>query len=480
MRPTTTALLAALLLAPLTALRPADTPAKATVPAEFAPITDDPALPRVLLIGDSVSIGYTLAVRRELGGTANVHRPPANCGSTKIGLRDLDLWLGGTRWDAIHFNFGLHDLGYRWPDDTNRNAQGIYATVSNGGRQNVAPADYERNLRALVARLQRTGAKLIFATTTPVSADLNSYVKGAELPYNTAARRVMQSERVAIDDLWAFAAPQIDQLQIPGNPHFTTKGSATLAQQVARSIRAALATPAPAQAAPEDAAWLRDRGTLIFHDAFEREEDGNLAKAIGNGWNSATADRVPQIKMADLDGGILKIASASKEAGHSAHIHHEAGFSDGGAVVRFKFPGLNKGESLQLGFVDRETKGIHAGHLCYAVLGPGGLMLWDWKTGVGDLEIRQRRQPYLDRKEPLPADLDALLKTKQVTVPWKADTEWHELVLVTEGDEMRLSLDGQLLARHRSAGFAHPMKRWFSFLVPSTVWIDDVKIWKVN
>ena len=97
-----------------------------------------------------------------------------------------------------------------------------------------------------------------------------------------------------------------------------------------------------------------------------------------------------------------------------------------------------------------------------------------------NLEIRRRRQPYLDRKEALPADLDALLKTKQLTVPWKADTDWHELVLVTEGDEMRCSVDGKLVARHRSEGFAHPMKRWFSFLAPSTVWIDDVKIYQVK
>ncbi len=229
----------------------------------------------------------------------------------------------------------------------------------------------------------------------------------------------------------------------------------------------------------DDAAWLQ-KGQLIFHDAFAREEDGNLAKAIGNGWESATADRVPHLKMADLDGGILKIASASKEAGHAAHIHHDAGFTDGGAVVRFRFPGLNKGESLQLGFVDRETTGIHAGHLCYGILSGSNITLIDHKTGVMDLEIRARRQGHLDRKEPLPADLDALLKSKQITGKWKADTEWHDLVLVTEGDEMRLSLDGRLIAHHRSAGFAHPMKRWFSFLVPSTVWIDDVKIWKVK
>jgi len=237
---------------------------------------------------------------------------------------------------------------------------------------------------------------------------------------------------------------------------------------------------APLAAMCDDAAWLREKGKLIFHDAFEREETGNLAKAIGNGWNSATADRVPKIKQADLDGGILKIASATKEAGHAAHIHHDAGFTDGGAVVRFRFPGLNKDESLQLGFVDRQLKGVHAGHLCYGILSRSSITLIDHKTGVMNLEIRKRRQEYLDRKEKLPANLDALLKKKQITVPWKADNAWHDLVLVTEGDEMRLSIDGKLLARHRSEGFAHPMKRWFSFLVPSTVWIDDVKIWKVK
>lgn len=240
------------------------------------------------------------------------------------------------------------------------------------------------------------------------------------------------------------------------------------------------ADPQPTAPSRDDAGWLREKGTLIFHDSFEREETGNGAKAIGNGWNSATADRVPHIKMADLDGGILKVASATNEAGHAAHIHHDAGFTDGGAIVRFKFPGLNKGESLQLGFVDRETKGVHAGHLCYGILSSSRVTLIDHKTGVMNLDIRNRRQSYLDRREKLPVDLDELLKTKELSVPWKADTEWHELVLVTESNELRLNLDDKLVASHRSEGFAHPMKRWFSFLVPSTAWIDDVMIWKVK
>ena len=239
----------------------------------------------------------------------------------------------------------------------------------------------------------------------------------------------------------------------------------------------ALAEEAPVRDTP---AWLESNATLLFHDAFEREETGNGLKGIGNGWESATADRVPAIKQADLDQGILKVTSATKEAGHAAHIHHDAAFTDGGAVIRFRFPGLSAGESLQLGFVDRETKGIHAGHLCYGIVSQSSVTLIDHKTGVMNLEIRKRREEYLARKEKLPADLDALLKTKQLVVPWKADTEWHELALMTEGDEMRLSIDGRLVARHRSEGFAHPMKRWFSFLVPNTVWIDDVKIWKVR
>ena len=233
--------------------------------------------------------------------------------------------------------------------------------------------------------------------------------------------------------------------------------------------------------AADDAAWLRDKGTLIFKDTFDREEDGNLAAAIGNGWNSATANRVPQIKQADLDGGVLKVTSAV-EAGHQAHIHHEAGFEDGVAIVRFKLPGGSKTESLTVGFVDRETKGIHAGHLCYAIISnaPPKIRLTDYKTGVMNLELRQRRQKYLDAKEPLPADLAALLATKEKTFSWDADHEWHTLVLVTEGDEVRATLDGTLIGSHRSEGFAHPMKRWFSLLMNPSAWIDEVEVWKVK
>jgi hypothetical protein len=75
-------------------------------------VADNPKLPRVLLIGDSVSRGYTLPTRKVLAGKANVHRAPANCGPTAAGVQKLDAWLGEGKWDVIHFNFGIHDQSY--------------------------------------------------------------------------------------------------------------------------------------------------------------------------------------------------------------------------------------------------------------------------------------------------------------------------------------------------------------------------------
>jgi acyl-CoA thioesterase-1 len=219
----------------------ASPPARGAAPPDpsTVPVQDAPGLPRVLLIGDSVSMGYTLPVRERLDGRANVHRPPENGGNSSLGLRKLDGWLGDGRWDAIHFNFGLHDLVYVFDSGANLDADGNYAIPANG-HQRTPLALYESNLRQIVARLRKTGARLVWASTTPVPADLHSYVKAAELPYNEVATRVMREEGVEIDDLWGFATPMLDKIQIPGNVHFTPEGSRILAIQIAQSIDRAL------------------------------------------------------------------------------------------------------------------------------------------------------------------------------------------------------------------------------------------------
>ncbi len=196
------------------------------------PIQDDPNLPRVLLIGDSISIGYTIPVRKLLAGKVNVHRPPENCGPTPTGLKQLDKWLGTGKWDVIHFNWGLHDLKHADPS-------GKLVDPSKGKRQ-VEIGEYEKNLDELVRRLKKTGAKLIWGSTTPVPEGSSGRIKGDEVSYNAVAEKVMKAHGVAIDDLHGFAAQRLEKIQQPRNVHFTPEGSGELARQVSDSIQSAL------------------------------------------------------------------------------------------------------------------------------------------------------------------------------------------------------------------------------------------------
>ena len=190
-----------------------------------APIQDVAGLPRVLLIGDSISMGYTLPVRKLLEGKANVHRIPTNGGPTKNGVANIDKWLGKGKWDVIHFNHGIHDLKYM-PD----------------GKRQVEPADYEANLSTITTKLKATGAKVIWATTTPIpDGDLTPQRKFGQVPeYNEIAAKVMKENGVSINDLNAHITPRIAELQNPKDVHFKTAGSEFLAEKVAAEILKAL------------------------------------------------------------------------------------------------------------------------------------------------------------------------------------------------------------------------------------------------
>ncbi len=191
------------------------------------PIEDVEGLPRVLLIGDSISIGYHIAVRDLLEGKANVHRPPMNCGPASRGIAKIDEWLGDGNWDVIHFNFGLHDLKYM--DD---------------GTQQVPPDQYGANLREILAKMVATGAKVIWCATTPVPDPVGGPVRKSEdvVAYNAIAAAIMAENEIEIDDLYTFALPQLEEIQRPENVHFSPEGSAVLATHVVSHIEPALNT----------------------------------------------------------------------------------------------------------------------------------------------------------------------------------------------------------------------------------------------
>lgn len=204
--------------------------------------TPDPALPNVLILGDSISVGYTLGVRARLAGRANVFRPlqadssgPENCQGTTHGAKRIDHWLAGRKWDVIHFNWGLHDLKY-----VGGEGDAIAAVGAEGSRQQVPIDQYEANLAKLVERLKKTGAKLIWCATTPVPEGARGRVPGDEVRYNEAAARVMKEAGLPTDDLYAFALPKLDTIQNKADVHFTPQGSRQLAKTVGEAISALL------------------------------------------------------------------------------------------------------------------------------------------------------------------------------------------------------------------------------------------------
>ena len=195
-------------------------------PDPFAPVTDVAGLPRVLLIGDSISEGYTAPVQKLLQGKANVHRVPENGGSTKTGMTKIEQWLGTSKWDIIHFNWGLHDLMFNpnlQPDPVQYEKDQLVL--------------YDKNLRSLTARLKQTGAKLIWATSTPVPEEISSPRSPSHRSqmvkvYNEVAKRVMAENGIPIDDLNAYVSPVQDKMQKPHDVHFGIEGSEFLAKKI--------------------------------------------------------------------------------------------------------------------------------------------------------------------------------------------------------------------------------------------------------
>jgi acyl-CoA thioesterase-1 len=194
----------------------------------LAPVKDVPGLPRVLLIGASISVYYTVPTRKLLQGVANVHRiPEGGWGfTTDSGLKHLDELLGPGKWDVVHFNWGMWDL-----------------KIKPNGEHEVPLAEYDKNLRELVRRLKLTGAKLVWATNTPVPEHIKvgpNRKNSDVIAYNAAALAIMRENHIPVNDLYSFALPRLKELQIPDDPHFTFAGSDVLAEQVANSILSAL------------------------------------------------------------------------------------------------------------------------------------------------------------------------------------------------------------------------------------------------
>jgi lysophospholipase L1-like esterase/dienelactone hydrolase len=205
----------------------------AAVALVAAPAAAQPP-PKVVLVGDSIRLGYAPLVAKKLDGVAAVASPAPNGGDSANVLKHLDEWVIREKPDVVHFNCGLHDLKKSKKD----------------GSYQVGLDDYERNLRRIVERLRaETVAAVVFARTTPIDDERHARRKAdfdrldADVRrYNAAAARVMLATGVPVHDLDAIVRRGGQEaMQTADGTHYTPAGYDRLAESVADCVRRQLA-----------------------------------------------------------------------------------------------------------------------------------------------------------------------------------------------------------------------------------------------
>ena len=173
----------------------------------------------ILIIGDSISIGYTPFVRAALPDFDVLHNP-CNALNSAVTLDLLDRWLAiRDRWFAIVFNVGLWD---------------IMKSTS------VYPNEYKRNLEEIALKLKKASPNVLFALTTAVPAHAPGRSNSEAVFYNSIARKVMARQHIAIIDLYSLSVRLADHHIHPESQtdvHFDKTGYEELAQPVAAALK---------------------------------------------------------------------------------------------------------------------------------------------------------------------------------------------------------------------------------------------------
>lgn len=219
-------------------------------------------LPRVLIIGDAVYTQNVRPIPGELKGKASVvlaAMPTDTVLNSATAIEHLDVLLGKFDkqgkplpkgrwpvWDLIHINVGLGDLIHRVPDLESFRVLPIHV----GGVVTTEPKQYEKNLGELIRKLKATGAKVIWASTTPIRHSRSNVFKlGSEIQYNKIADRVMKKHRVPTNDMYAYAKSIMNMDKPAGHGfdpfNFDKKPiHGQIAEVIARELRPELTPPA--------------------------------------------------------------------------------------------------------------------------------------------------------------------------------------------------------------------------------------------
>lgn len=186
----------------------------------------------VLLIGDSIRMGYDKAVKKTLENEANVYFPEENCRFASYVLRYLHEYksmLGDVRVDVLHWNAGLWDCLRLFEEEPHTPIE-VYAYY----------------IERICVRIKKLfpGAKVIFATSTAVqselmASDFKRYNEEIEA-YNVAAVKVITKHGFQVNDLYKASIMLPPEAHSDPVHYYTPIGTKALADCVLSHIVPAL------------------------------------------------------------------------------------------------------------------------------------------------------------------------------------------------------------------------------------------------
>ncbi|MDD4727808.1 MAG: SGNH/GDSL hydrolase family protein [Dysgonamonadaceae bacterium] len=149
--------------------------------------------PKILIVGDSISIGYTPFVESYFADKATVIHNPGNAQHTGTGLANIRDWVGNEKWDIIQINWGLWDIAHN----------SVKGRDKENGKITFNIDEYESNLDSIVSIIKgMTDATIIFVTTTYVPENEPGRYTSAVLKFNNAAIKVITNHEILVNDIY--------------------------------------------------------------------------------------------------------------------------------------------------------------------------------------------------------------------------------------------------------------------------------------